>query len=663
MQMGQGFVVQVFAIFLGFLAIVMYIATINEKTRTSTFKIAGGLLAAQTLLITISVFILLNALVTSDFAYVYVFSYTERSLSLPYKVSALWAGQAGSLLFWSWLASIFTVFELWRIREHGHKYQSYVLLVSLITTTFFLILCTFVTNPFEMMPFSRMDGQGMNPMLQNPGMMIHPPLLYIGFVGFMIPFAHSIAALNLKDASPYWVKNSRPWTIFTWIFLTAGIVLGAWWAYVELGWGGYWAWDPVENASLFPWITATAFIHAAIIYERRNRMKGWSHCLSVITFGLTVFGTYLTRSGIMSDSVHSFGKSALGNFFIFFLLLTTAVFIVSFYKNRRELADKTNFNFTSKEGVFFLALLCFLALTLALIFYTMLPVLSEIILSNKMSVSIASFNFVSIPFFTVIFFLAGIGLIISYNKMNPDQFVRQYIPVLIASLIAVAVVIGLGFRGVSPLVISFAASTVFFAFLFQGVRMIMKSGVTVIYNNRRFFGAAVVHIGLAMMAFGVVFSSFYSYESDEMTSSGSSFVFDRYTLAVGDVEHEDGRNYEANYVTVDVYQQDKLIFTLYPELREYYKSQNIFGEVAYRSMMRGDLYTILQGFDKGQNIVRLSVIFQPLIVWIWVGSILMCLGAAYAVTQNKSALKQANDSPGAADTSKKNKSVTKRKND
>ncbi len=641
--MSQGFLIQVFALLLGFLAIVMYIMSINEKGRTSTFKIANGLLIAQTVLITVSVFMLLGALVASDFSLTYVYNYTDRSLPLVYKMTALWAGQAGSLLFWSWLASLFVAFELCRMRGQDPTYQSYVLLVSVITTTFFLILCTFITSPFELMPVLRRDGQGMNPMLQNPGMIIHPPLLYIGFVGFMLPFAHAFAASSMKDTSTYWVRSARPWTVVTWVFLTAGIVLGAWWAYVELGWGGYWAWDPVENASLFPWITATAFIHAAIIYERRGRLKAWTYCLALITFVLTIFGTYLTRSGIMTDSVHSFGKSALGNFFVVFILAATVAFLISLYRNRKSLADSLDFNFTSKEGVFFIALLCFVALTLALVFYTMLPVLSENLLHNKISVQTTSYNLVSIPFFAAIFFLAGVGPLISYNRLNKRQFARLYIPVFAASLITVIVIAALGYRGIAPLVLSFTAATVFFSFLFQCIRMIAKSGISVCWRNRRFFGAAVVHIGLAMMAFGIVFSSFYSYEIDKMATPNSTFVFDRYKLAVGNVEHEEVQNYSADFVQVDVYQNDELKFTLFPELREYRNAENIYGEVAYYSMARGDLYVILQGYDLSQNIVRFTVIFQPLIVWIWVGCILMCLGAIYAATQNKAVPKAADE--------------------
>jgi cytochrome c-type biogenesis protein CcmF len=353
MNIGQ--LAQFLGILAGVLAFVSLIYAVSTKSE-SVFKLARYLTAVQAIMITAAVLILLNALVGGNFKLLYVASYTDRALPLAYKLSALWAGQSGSMLFWSFLAAICAFVELFRLRSGSVTYQAYILMVIVFTTTFFLFLCTAITSPFETLLFIPRDGNGMNPMLQNPGMMIHPPLLYIGFVGFTVTFAHAFSALCNKDVSSVWIKRTRVWTLITWVFLTAGIVLGAWWAYVELGWGGYWAWDPVENASLFPWIAATAFIHAALMYERKDKLRGWSFFLILFTFELTIFGTFLTRSGIMTDSVHSFGESPLGTYFIFFILLTAAVYLAVIFKNKSILEDKSDFNFSSKEGVFFIGL-------------------------------------------------------------------------------------------------------------------------------------------------------------------------------------------------------------------------------------------------------------------------------------------------------------------
>jgi cytochrome c-type biogenesis protein CcmF len=625
-------------------------AVVEPKNNKFFEKIANKLLIAQTVMVTATVGVLLHLLVTSNFRYEYVAMYTDSNLPLLYKLTALWAGQAGSLLFWAWLAALFGAFEIWRIRAKDSKYKVVVFAAMAATTSFFLYLGTVVTPTFAELPFFMSEGRGMNPMLQNPGMIIHPPLLYIGFVGFTLPFAHALASCFVKDVSTYWVASSRPWIMFTWVFLTAGIVLGAWWAYVELGWGGYWAWDPVENASLFPWITATALIHAALIYERKGRLKSWTYVMVLVTFELTIFGTYLTRSGIMTDSVHSFGTSPLGGYFLAFMIVTMIAYIWGMILNSKNLFTEQQFNFTSKEGVFFIALLLFSALTLALIIYTMLPVITSNLGKifpgiHKVSVQTNSYNLVSIPFFAGLFLLAGIAPIIGYGKSELSKFLKGYIPVLIIALLAVVLMIGLKFVNPIAIVLTFTAVTAMAAFLLLGLRSIKNAGIMAIFRFRRLFGAIIIHLGLGMVALGVIFSALFSYQSAATTVAPyGTLSFGPYDLKFETVEREEVNNYVASYVPVEVSKDGEFVTTLYPEIRSYYMyndelrkvaldEKRPFAEVAYQSMWHGDLYLILEGYDLGRGIINIKAIFQPLIIWIWVGSIVMCIGGLYGLTQ------------------------------
>ncbi|GAB7141018.1 cytochrome c-type biogenesis CcmF C-terminal domain-containing protein [Deferribacterales bacterium RsTz2092] len=624
----MGVVFLVLGLVVGIVAIVAFILAVRERN-DSYYKVGSYALIAQAILITGAVLVLLFYLVSGNFNNVYVASYTDKALPLVYKATALWAGQAGSLLLWAWLAVIFTAFELYRLRDSDKSYNSYVFISGIFTTIFFLFLCRFVTDPFETLPFTARDGNGLNPLLQNFGMIIHPPLLYVGFVAFMLPFAHAFASLMVGDVSTFWIKMIRPWSLFAWVFLTAGIVLGAWWAYVELGWGGYWAWDAVENASLFPWLTGTALLHAAVLYEHKGHLKSWGYALALITFELTIFGTYLTRSGIMSDSVHAFGQSSLSNFFLAFIVITTLVFVALLFINRRQLDDTADFNFLSREGMFFVALLCFIALTVAILAYTMLPVISNLLLSVKITVESASYNFISIPFFVVLFLLAGLAPVMSYGETNTGKLGKAYIPVLIVSSVVVVVAFALGWTSMAGALLTLTSVSVLASFVRLAV--IVKP-----FKNNRVLGAIIIHVGLAVMALGVTYSALYKYSEDVVVRLDDSFEFDRYTISVGQVRVEQQANYLSQTLPLTLTNKGKKIATLEPEHRTYIpsnknKDAQTTSEVAYYSTIRGDVYVMLDGYDTERGLARLVVIFQPLVMWIWVGCIMMCIGGIVAM--------------------------------
>jgi cytochrome c-type biogenesis protein CcmF len=332
----------------------------------------------------------------------------------------------------------------------------------------------------------------------------------------------------------------------------------------------------------------------------------------------------------MTDSVHSFGESPLGSYFIIFILMTTVAFLIMVFKNKGILEDKADFNFSSKEGVFFIGLLCFSALTIALIFYTMLPVFSELF-GSKISMGQKPYNVVSVVFFTVLFFMASFAPILTYGKTEPRPFLKTYIPAVILALIITAFPIFLGFRKPEAVALTLATSLMLSVFVITLAKAVYKAGGSIIFKNRRFIGAIAVHIGLAMVSYGVIYSAFYNTDLDKTTTFESAVNFGRYTVSVGPLEHEEALNYHSDYVPLYVEADGVFLTNLFPEIRQYNNNENVYGEVAYYSLPRGDIYAILQGFDTEKNIVSLKLIFQPLIIWIWVGSIIMCLGAAYAV--------------------------------
>lgn len=620
---------QIVALFTAAGAAALYGMSFTGKSE-SYLKLGNRVFLVSAAAVVIASIMLCTALVTSDFSLKYVASYTDLSLPLFYKLSAFWAGQAGSLLLWALLLVVFTVIEIFRLKNKDVSYRSAVYLVCAVSSAFFIMLVAFVQNPFEALDFIPRDGGGMNPMLQNPGMIIHPPTLYIGYVGFNIVIAHAFAALINKDFSTYWVAATRGWSLIIWVFLTIGIVIGGWWAYVELGWGGYWAWDPVENASLLPWFTATAFLHSAYIYERKGSLKGWTFALMLITFELTILGTFITRSGVI-ESVHSFGKNTIGIFFLWFIAASAVIYAVVMYKNRKMLEDKAEFNYLSREGVFFIANWVFVGITFVIVFGTFLPWFSELFSNQKTTVGITYFNKVSIPFFMAILVASGVAPLIPFGSQIPAKFFKKLIPSAVFMVLAIAAMLFTGHSKVVPLLLTAFAAFSFFTIVLKSVYMIKDGGIKTLLSASRFFAAMLVHLGVVVMAFGITMSSFYNRKVDEIVAQDSVMGLDSYAFEVGKVHTEKGVNYIAHYVPIKIYENDKLISTVYPEMREYSGREEMFAEVAYYSLFSGDLYFILSGFDLESNQVRVQAIFQPFIVWIWAGCIMMALGGIYGV--------------------------------
>lgn len=630
-----GFLLQLLGLFASAGAVVTYILAVKDKSE-SYLKIGNGLFLTAAASIVAASLVLLTALATSDFSIEYVARYTDLALPLFYKLSAFWGGQSGSLLLWALLLVVFSSVEIFRLKKENVSYRASVHLACSLTAAFFILLVAFVQNPFVTLDFMPSNGNGLNPMLQNPGMVIHPPTLYIGFVGFTIVVAHAFAALMTRNVSTGWIELSRAWTMITWVFLTIGIVIGGWWAYVELGWGGYWAWDPVENASLFPWFIATAFIHSAYIYKKKGSMKVWSFVLILITFELTILGTFITRSGVI-ESVHSFAKSSIGSFFLWFIVLTVIAYLITMFKNKQLFKEEGDFHFLTKEGVFFVANWLFVGITFVVVLGTFLPWITELLPMKAISVDLNYFNRVSLPFFIAILVASGIGPMIPFgNDTVGGFFKRLAVPMVFA--VAVAVVAYLfGYTKIIPLILIAAVVFSFVTIAVKTFERIKNVGIGAFVSQNKFFAAMLVHFALVVMALGVTMSAFYNTQIDEIVRQDSVVDFNGYVLEIGQVHTEKGANYISEYVPVKIFKNGSYVSTAYPEMRIYNNShmhdedgeEHRYAEVAYYSMFKGDLYFIFSGYDISADQVRIQAIFQPFIVWIWAGCILMAVGGIY----------------------------------
>src|SRR5258705_612904 len=447
---------------------------------------------ATCVLIFIATFSLEYLLFTDNFSQAYVVSHSNRDLSAFYKVAALWSGQEGSLLFWSLLLSIYVISVLIAYRNKNGELMPYVGVVLAGVQTFFLVLKNFVESPFKTLatvnasgalePFTRMDGNGLNPLLQYPEMVIHRPNLYSGYTGFTIPFAFALAALLARYPGEKWIHLTRKWTMIAWCFQSVGILLGAHWAYAVLGWGGYWGWDPVENASLLPWLTGTAFLHSVMMQEKRGMMKVWNVWLVFVTFMLCILGTLLTRSGVVS-SVHAFAQSSIGNWFVGFLCIVMGVCLAAYFKNKDYLKSENQLDsLASRESSFLFNNLVLLVACVAVLSGTLFPVFSEWFTGSRISVGAPFFNKVNIPLGLLLLFLTGVGPLLAWRKTSTESLKRNFGWPLAMGLVSGVIALVFGFRQfyswICLILCVFVASTVLLEF-YRGSKVIRaRSGAS-----------------------------------------------------------------------------------------------------------------------------------------------------------------------------------------
>ncbi len=591
-------------------------------------------------LTTIAVFALEYLMITSDFNVEYVAKYTSRSLPLIYKIAALWGGQAGSLLFWLFLLTIYSSVVVLIYRKKHRKLMPWVVGTTMVTSIFFHILLVFVADPFVRLDFIPIDGNGLNPLLQNPYMAIHPIMLYLGYVGFVIPFAFAIGALATKHMGTDWLRAIRRSTMTAWLFLTIGNILGMKWAYVELGWGGFWAWDPVENAAILPWFTGTAFLHSVMIQEKKGMLKIWNMVLIITTFLLTIFGTFLTRSGILS-SVHTFTKSAIGPMFFGFLaLMTVASFGLLFMRLDSLKSESQLESFISRESTFLFNNLLLVGAAFAVLWGTIFPLVSEFFKGVQVTVSAPFFNAITVPIGLSLILLTGVCTMISWRKMTLSKFRKNFLYPLIFSAVLVMVQLAVGLRGFYTIMaFTFLFFTVYSLFMefWMGTRArqrmtgekALQALNALIGKNKRRYGGYIVHFGMVLIFFGFAGSGSFQFEKQMYMKAGESVQLKDYLLIFRGLESDETDGYTSVYTNLDIYRNGELVSQLKPEKRFYPKQEQPNTEVVIYSTFKEDFYVILAGWDDEGATIKVYI--NPLIIWIWLGGIVIVFGTLIAI--------------------------------
>ena len=651
---------------------------------------------ATFLLISVATGTLIFGFVTDDFSMRYVEEVSSAAQPLLYKITALWGRMSGSLLFWLWVLTFCGAIVVWQNRKAKDTLADYSLIPIVIVEFFFIVLVTGLVqgiyNPLERFPNGLVapDGQGMNPLLQTPSMAFHPPTLYVGWISLTVPFAFAVGSLASGRVSSEWILRSRRWTLFSWIVLTIGITLGGHWAYQELGWGGYWAWDPVENVSFLPWLLATAFLHSVMIQEKRSMLKIWNILLITLAFQFTLLGTYITRSGII-DSVHAFTQSDISWYFLGFILVSTAgvIGLVVYRWQRLKSANRLE-SLLSRESAFVLNNWLLVGLTLIILWGTLWPIVSEAIQDKKAAVPEAFFNQVVVIPGLLLLFLTGAGPIISWKKITPNNFRRMFMSPIFIGLIAAAVSWSfLAFRAHAAVVqvssdtqVGIATTTNIFAdiwnFLtfgeksipiysllcvfasvfvlvaifnefYRGARLRAKRQTTtflkglwlLIQRNKRRYGGYIIHIGIVIVYIGIMGSKGYFQLESKSLQLGDSMTVGDYRFTLLDTYQEKHGNYDRLGLIFDVEKDEKHVTTMKPARHYYYttgQGDTDTIESAIHSIGMSDLYIALG--DIPQNIrnggfVNVQIYHNPLIKLVWIGIAAMVIGGLFAIAEKQ----------------------------
>jgi cytochrome c-type biogenesis protein CcmF len=596
-------------------------------------------------------FALLWSVFTNDFSLTYILEHSNRALPGPYKFAALWSGQEGSLLLWAWLLGTYG-FVLRLTHKTDVKLYAYAGTILAAVQVFFLAVVNFAAPPFALMKGAIPDdGNGLNPLLQYPEMVIHPPMLYLGYVGFTVPFAFALGALMMRYPGEKWIKITRVWTMVTWLFLTFGIFLGMHWAYAVLGWGGYWGWDPVENASFMPWLTGTAFLHSVMMQEKKGMMKSWNVWLIFSTFLLTLLGTLLTRAGLVS-SVHAFAQSDIGYWFVTFMGIVLAVCIFTYILQRSHLKSEHHLeSLVSRESSFLFNNLVLLVACFVILWGTLFPILSEYVVGNKVTMGAPWYNKVAIPIGLFLLFLTGVGPLLPWRATSLKSIRRNFILPSIALWATVIVCLAVGVKpwkdgafdsGNFFALVAFALSaSVMVAILsefLRGAAVIAKqtgrnlfaATYLLIRRNTRRYGGYIIHIGVVIVVVGLAGSAFNRTNERELALH-DTMTIGPYTLECVGFTQDSNLNYNSEYALLDVSRNGKKLLQMTPEKRVYLANGQPQTMVAIHSVPSWDLYLVYEGTnpDTGQPIIK--AFLNPLVSWIWAGVVLIVFGTFVAL--------------------------------
>jgi cytochrome c-type biogenesis protein CcmF len=636
------------ALYLAFvLALYAIVTSVGGAFRRRSVWVASGTHAAYAVFgcVLMAVAALLHALVTRDFNLEYVAAYSSSTLPLSYTIAALWGGQKGSLLFWTFILTFFSTIVQVQNRAKNRELMPYVTATLMTIALFFLGLLCFIASPFERLGFTPTEGSDLNPLLQNYWMTIHPPALYLGYVSASVPFAFAMASLATGKLGDVWIRTTRRWALLSWFFLSVGNMLGGRWAYEVLGWGGYWAWDPVENAAIMPWFTASAYLHSVMIQEKKNMLKVWNMVLVILTFALTIFGTFLTRSGVIS-SVHSFTQSGLGPYFMAFLVLVIGVSLGLLFYRLPELKSENELDsLLSREAAFLLNNWVLVGLAFATFWGTVFPVLSEWVRGVKITVGPPFFNKVNGPLGVLLLFLTGVGPVIAWRRASAKSLKRNFSVPLLSGFAAGVLFFTFGYHNYYAVVVfslaGFVLGTIVSEF-YRGARarqaMLHEGSVQalsrLVGKNPRRYGGYVVHIGVVLIFIGVAGSSFFKVEKQISLNPGDSLEIGRYTLKYTGIENSEDAHIASQAAVVEVFIGDQHITTMRPEKRLYKRQNQPTTEVAIRPTLRDDLYVVLGSYDAPSGLATLQVFVNPLLSWLWIGGLTLVLGTCIIMAPN-----------------------------
>jgi len=641
------------AILLAFCAaIYAAVASILGRLKHKPFLVISGERAVYSVwaLITLASGILVYAIMSGDFRFAYVAEHSNKTMPLVYKFTAWWGGQEGSLLFWSWLLSTYAAVVTFTNRRKHRDFMPYVIGILATVQTFFLLLNNFIANPFQVLAQDKLivavpDGNGLSPLLQYPAMAIHPPMLYLGYVGFAVPFAFAIASLITRQPGEGWIHTTRRWTLVTWLFQSTGIMLGAAWAYHVLGWGGYWGWDPVENASLLPWLSGTAFLHSVMMQEKKGMMKVWNIVLVSATFFLCILGTFLTRSGVV-QSVHAFARSEIGKYFVSFMALGIAATVYLILDRLDYLKSEAQLeSVASRESSFLFNNLILLASCFAVLWGTLFPVISEYTTGDKISLDADWYNRLMVPIGLFLLFLTGVGPLFAWRRTSIESLRRNFQYPGIAALVLIGALFAAGIRNLYALIsfgfCLFVALTVIIEFVKGGRSIAAKNDMNLLramveltHRNTRRYGGYLVHMGIVLMFIGFTGHAFNQNEVKEL-NRGDVIHVGHYDLRMLNLEEGQTQNYAWDRATLQVTKDGKELGFLQPEKRFYLASKESTSEIGIRQRPNEDLYTNFAGMsDDNQRAVIQAYVF-PLVSWIWVGGLVLIGGTLICLVPSK----------------------------
>jgi cytochrome c-type biogenesis protein CcmF len=607
-------------------------------------RVAERMLLAVFGFSTLAIGSLFLAFGTFDFQLEYVATHSARSMPLYYRLGALWGGQEGSLLLWLFMLCAYGGAAVLVHRRSSRVLMPWVCAVLLANCTFFLVLLNFTSNPFDQIPSGHVlsDGQGLNPLLQHPAMMIHPLLLYMGFVGFAVPFAFATAALVSGSLDASWLRLTRRWTLVPWFFLSMGIILGGRWAYEVLGWGGYWAWDPVENASFMPWLAATAYLHSVMIQEKRDMLRIWNMALIGLTYSLCLFGTFLTRSGIV-QSVHAFAQTEwFGAIFLAYVAVNAGVFFVALYARRTQLRSPNRIeSIVSREAGFLINNWVFMAILLVVFWGTLFPVFSEALTGSQITVGPKFFNTMAGPLALFLLFLTGVGPLIAWRRSSLGNLRRQFVWPGAAGVLTAVLLVVFGAGGSFYSHVAFSLGAFVVATIVQeyvrAIRVRVRShqetpfaalGVLLRKNQQR-YGGYIVHLGAVFVLMGAAGSAFNE-EALENVAPGGSLDFREYRIDYLTAEPIPAQHYGGAVARLALFRRGEPLAMMLPEKREYWLEEQPSSIPSIYSTLREDLYVILTAIEPDGS-ATLKVYRNPLVNWIWIGALTFVIGTAVLV--------------------------------